>query len=294
MNRQNRTAIVVVVSVVVAAAATFAIFRTIQQMPVQQVEVPSAMVVVAAQPIAVGTLLEEKHLRTVAWPARNPVEGGVDDPKKLIGRGVIVPIGLNEPITSTKVASPEAGGGMPPMIPAGMRAISVRVNEVIGVAGFVVPGTRVDVVVTVPEKKSGEPMTRTVVSNVQVLTAGTKFDQDQARKDGQPMQTSVVTLMVLPEDGERITLAQNEGKLNLALRNPLDVQPTATNGIRMAALLSPSGAQAVVDPEANKVVRKAPVARAAVPAPAPVAASNPSYRVETIRAAKRGEEEVGQ
>ena len=82
--------------------------------------------------------------------------------------------------------------------------------------------------------------------------------------------------------------------MNLALRNPLDVQPTATSGIRMAALLSPAGAQAVIDPEANKVVRKAPVARAAVPAPAPAAASNPTYRVETIRAAKRGEEEVGQ
>jgi pilus assembly protein CpaB len=172
-----------------------------------------------------------------------------------------------------------------------MRAISVRVNEVIGVAGFVVPGTRVDVVVTVTTKSNNEPMTRTVVSNVQVLTAGTKFDQEQARKDGKPMESSVVTLMVLPEDGERITLAQNEGKLNLALRNPLDVQPTATQGIRMASLLSPAGEQPVIDPVANKVTRKAPVAR--IPAPAPVVAPIAvPYRVETIRAAKRGEEEV--
>ena len=121
---------------------------------------------------------------------------------------------------------------------AAMRAISVRVNEVIGVAGFVVPGTRVDVVVTVTTEKEKQPMTRTVVSNVQVLTAGTKFDQEQARKDGKPMESSVVTLMVLPEDAERITLAQNEGKLNLALRNPLDVQPTTTQGIRMLSRLA--------------------------------------------------------
>jgi pilus assembly protein CpaB len=172
-----------------------------------------------------------------------------------------------------------------------MRAISVRVNEVIGVAGFVVPGTRVDVVVTVTTRSNNEPMTRTVVSNVQVLTAGTKFDQDQARKDGKPIESSVVTLMVLPEDAERIALAQNEGKLNLALRNPLDVQPTATQGIRMASLLSPAGEQAVIDPVANKVVHKVRVARVAAPAPV-VAAIPPSYHVETIRAAKRSEEEV--
>jgi len=194
-------------------------------------------------------------------------------------------------VTLTKVAGPESGSGLPPVIPTGMRAISVRVNEVIGVAGFVVPGTRVDVVVTVTTKDNTEPMTRTVVSNVQVLTAGTKFDQEQARKEGKPMESSVVTLMVPPEDGERITLAQNEGKLNLALRNPLDVQPTTTAGIRLASLLSPAGSQPVIDPVANKVVKRAPVARTV--AFAPVIAPIPApYRVETIRAAKRGEEEV--
>ena len=291
MNRQKRTFIVVAVSLVMAAAATFAMFRVVQHIPAQQVEIPTATVVVAAETIPVGTLIEEHHLRTVAWPARNPVDGAVADPKELIGRGVITPIGLNEPVTLTKVASRESGGGLPPVIPTGMRAISVRVNEVIGVAGFVVPGTRVDVVVTVNNQKDSEPMTRTVVSNVQVLTAGTKFDQEQARKDGKPMESTVVTLMVLPEDAERIALAQNEGKLNLALRNPLDVQPTATQGIKMASLLSPAGSQPVIDPVANKVVRKAPVTRVAI-APPPVVQIPQSYRVETIRAAKRGEEEV--
>jgi pilus assembly protein CpaB len=198
-------------------------------MPAPQAQFQTANDVVAAETIPVGTLLEERYLKTVAWPANSPVPDSVADPKTLLGRGVLVPIAPNEPVTMTKVASPEAGGGLPPIIPAGMRAISVRVNEVIGVAGFVVPGTRVDVVVTVTTEKERQPMTRTVVSNVQVLTAGTKFDQEQARKDGKPMETSVVTLMVLPEDAERITLAQNEGKLNLALRNPLDVQPTTTD-----------------------------------------------------------------
>jgi pilus assembly protein CpaB len=295
MNRQKRTVVVVAVSVVMAAVSAFAIFRVLQQMPSPQAQIKTAEVVVAADTIPVGTLLEERHLKTVAWPASSPVAESVSDPKVLLGRGVLVPITANEPVTLTKVASPEAGGGLPPIIPSGMRAISVRVNEVIGVAGFVVPGTRVDVVVTVT-KNAGEgqqdTMTRTVVSNVQVLTAGTRFDQEQSRKDAKPVQTSVVTLMVLPEDAERITLAQNEGKLNLALRNPLDVQPTATAGIKLASLMTPPNGQPVVDPVANKVVRKAPVAR--VVAPAAVAPIVPAvYRVETIRAAKRGEEEVG-
>lgn len=296
MNRQKRTLVVVALAVVVAAASAFAIVRVLQQMPTAQAQIQTTTVVVAAETIPVGTLLEERHLKTVAWPASSPVADSVADPKALFGRGVLVPIAPNEPVTMTKVASAEAGGGLPPIIPSGMRAISVRVNEVIGVAGFVVPGTRVDVVVTV-NKNTGEgqqdTMTRTVVSNVQVLTAGTKFDQEQARKEGKPMETSVVTLMVLPEDAERIALAQNEGKLNLALRNPLDVEPTATRGVKFGSLMTGPNGQPVVDPVANKVVRRA--ARPTASVPAPVAAPAPTtYRVETIRAAKRGAEEVAQ
>ena len=291
MSRQKRTMVVVTVSVIMAAIATFAIFRVVQSLPAREVEMPTASVVVAAETIPVGTLLEERHLRAISWPARSPVEGSVANPKDLIGRGVLVPIGVNEPVTLTKVAGPESGAGLPPVIPSGMRAISVRVNEVIGVAGFVVPGTRVDVVVTVTTRDNNEPMTRTVVSNVQVLTAGTRIDQEQARREGKAIETSVVTLMVLPEDAERIALAQNEGKLNLALRNPLDVQPTATAGVRMASLLTNGGGQPVIDPVAHKVVRKAPVTRPVVVAPVAAPVST-AYRVETIRAAKRGEEEV--
>ena len=103
----------------------------------------------ASQPLPVGTRLHEGHFRVVAWPSRNPVKGSFTEGKGLIDRGVIAPIGENEPITETKVAPLEAGAGLPPVIPSGMRAISVRVNEVIGVAGFAVPGSRVDVLVTV-------------------------------------------------------------------------------------------------------------------------------------------------
>ena len=203
MNRQKRTLVVMTASVLLALIASFAVYRVIQRLPTRQVEVASTHVVVAAETIPVGTMLEARHLRAVAWPSRNPVDGAVADPKQLIGRGVVVPIGTNEPVTLLKVADPAAGAGLPPIIPSGMRAISVRVNEVIGVAGFVTPGTRVDVVVTVANERD-QPMTRTVVSNVQVLTAGSRYDQEKAKKDGKPIQTSVVTLMVLPEDAEQI------------------------------------------------------------------------------------------
>ena len=125
-------------------------------------------------------------------------------------------------------------------------------------------------------------MTRTVVSKVQVLTAGTKYDQEKS-KNGEPIQTSVVTLAVLPEDAERIALASNEGKITLALRNPLDINSTDTKGIKLAALMRGTGPEPVVDHTRNRVV-----AKVAPPTPPPP----PIYTVEAIRAAKRSNEVV--
>ena len=284
MKKQHRTLIVMLVAVATAALGSYGIYRAVLQMPVREVEVASVQVVVAAQPLAMGTRLHPNNLRLVAWPSRNPVAGAFTDIKDLVDRGVISPIGENEPITASKVASLEAGAGLPPVIPEGMRAISVRVNEVVGVAGFVVPGTLVDVLVTA--KASGGPdeaMTRTVVSKVTVLTAGTKYDQDKS-KAGEPIPTSVVTLAVLPEDGERITLAQNEGKITLALRNPLDVDSTETKGVRMGGLMRGNNPEPVIDRVKNRVIKV--VAPAGPPPPPPI------YTVETIRAAKRSAEVV--
>jgi len=284
MKKQHRTLIVIGVAVLTAGLASFGLYRAVQQMPVREVEVPSMQVVVAAQALPMGTRLHEPQLRLVAWPSRNPVPGAFSDPKQLIDRGVISPIGENEPITEAKVAPLEAGAGLSPVIPEGMRAISVKVNEVIGVAGFVVPGSRVDVLVTVRDdnQRSQEPMTRTVVSKVEVLTAGTRYDQEKS-KDGEPIPTSVVTLSVLPEDAERIALAQNEGKITLALRNPLDVEATDTRGVRLASLMKGAGPEPVVDVKKNRVVARKP---APTPPPPPV------YTVEAIRAAKRSAEVV--
>jgi pilus assembly protein CpaB len=171
-----------------------------------------------------------------------------------------------------------------------MRAMSVKVNEVIGVAGFVVPGTKVDVLVTLGGR-TDESMTRTVVSNVQVLTAGTRYDQEKA-KDGEPIPSTVVTLMVTPPDAERIALAQSQGQIMLALRNPLDVEDTETPGVRTANLFSqaPAAPSPPVARASNPRPRAASAPAAAVAAPE---APRP-YTVETIKAAKRTIEEISE
>ena len=279
MNRGVRTALVLVVALVMATLASYALYIAVQQMPVREVEVNSVPIVVAAQDLPVGTLLTVDHLKTTRWPASSPVAGGFATVEEITDRGLIAGVVTNEPLTEMKLAPREAGGGLPPSIPLGMRAISVRVNDVIGVAGFVVPGTRVDVLATV-NQSSGDSISKVVVSNVQVLTAGTRYDIEQART-GEPMPSTVVTLMVTPEEAERIALAGNEGQLVLTLRNPLDTKPTETEGIRIATLMGP--------PPKPPVIVRRPAARVAIQ-PAPEVPK--IYMVEAIRAGQRGNEEV--
>jgi pilus assembly protein CpaB len=226
-------------------------------------------------------------VKLVPWPARNPVPGSFTAIDKVVNRGAIVEVALNEPLTESKLAPLGAGGGLPPTIPEGMRAISVKTNEVVGVAGFVIPGTRVDVVVTVRKGPQDEPISRAVVSNVQVLTAGTRFDQEKAKADGKPIPSTVVTLLVTPDQAERISLAASEGHITLTLRNPLDVVATNTSGVKMANLLSTPEQPAVTKRvEGRRVVVKAP-------APPPAPAPTPKVRtIEAIRGAKRSEEPV--
>lgn len=282
MNRGLRTLVVVAVAIVVATLATLAVYRAVQQIPVREVERAGVPVLVAARDLPIGTALSSSDVRVAVWPAANPVSGAFTTPEALIGRGLIADMVENEPLTAAKLAPTEAGAGLPPVIPPGMRAISVQVNEVVGVAGFVTPGNRVDVVATIA---SGDfNMSRVVVSNVKVLAAGTKYDQTRAQ-NGEPIQTTVVTLLVTPTDGERIALASVEGRLHLTLRNPLDTDNTETPGVRVAGLLGSADPKPVPAPRPVRTV-----ARVDPPPPPPTVPR--IYTVETIRAAKRGEEVV--
>jgi pilus assembly protein CpaB len=290
MNRQMRTFVVLVVAVVVAAAASFGVYRAVANIPVRTVEIATAKAVVAAREMPVGTLLDRESVKLVDWPARTPLQGGFVRIEDVLDRGLVAQVAENEPLTESKVASKEAGAGLAPTITTGMRAISVRVNEVIGVAGFVVPGAHVDVVVTIASNENNQDrISRVVVSNVQVLTANTRYDQEEARKDAKAVKSTVVTLMVTPLDAERIALAQADGELMLTLRNPLDVEPTVTPGVRKAVLFASQPAPAATSSTRPAVRRVVPAPPVVAPPPPPA----PLFRVvETIKAAKRSEEKI--
>ena len=294
MNRATRTVVVMAVATLIAGIASLGVYAAIKSIPVREVEVAHTFVAVAARNLPTGSRITEEDVKLVAWPAKNPVAGAFSELKPILDRGLVAGVGENEPVTETKLAPLGSGAGLPPSIPPGMRAMSVKVDEVIGVAGFVVPGTRVDLVVTLRGTgQTEESMSRTVASNVLVLTAGTKFDQEQA-KDGKAQPSTVVTLAVSPSDAERVALASSEGKISLALRNPLDVTPTETAGVHVAALRLGTGSAPKPEPvKAQPLTARRPMAF--VP-PAPAAAApvpvQKIYTVEAIRGAKRTEEPV--
>jgi len=236
---------------------------------------------VAAKPMSMGTMVTRASIKLVPWPSQTPMAGGFSDIDAVVDRGLLTSVVENEPLSENKLAPKQAGAGLPPSIPPGMRAMSVKVDEVVGVAGFVVPGTHVDVMVILPQKD--DSVARVVATNVGVLTAGTRSDQENA-KEGKSTPSTVITLLVSPDDAERIALAQVEGRLMLSLRNPMDTVATETRGVRTGGLL---GMPDVPPPQPKPVVRK-PVAPVAV-VEEPVARA---YVVEAIRAAKRSDETV--
>ena len=266
MNRSLRTVLVVGIAVGLAAVATYLVYHAIQSRPAREVEVAHAYAVVAAHPLTLGTRVAATDVKVVPWPKDSAVPGGFTAVEEVVDRGVIAPVAENEPLSGNNVASKEAGAGLPPTIPPGMRAISVKVNEVIGVAGFVVPGTRVDVMAILRE--SNKSLARVVVSNVQVLAAGTRYDQEVAREGKALPGTSVVTLMVSPADAELIGLAATEGQLMLTLRNPLDTTVTPSSGTYAARLAGD-------EPPPKAASSGASARRAAPPPPTPTPAPPP-------------------
>jgi pilus assembly protein CpaB len=288
MNRSKRTAVVLGISIFLASVASLGVYRIVSRLPTAPAEMPTVDTVVARHPLQLGTRVTSDHVRIVKWPEASRIPGAFSKIEDVSQRGLISDLGENEPLTESKLAPLDAGAGLPPSIPPGMRAVSVKVNEVIGVAGFVVPGTRVDVMVTLTGRQHNtDSQTRVVVSNAQVLTAGTRYDQEKA-KEGAPIPSTVVTLLVTPHDGERIALAASEGQIMLALRNPLDTTPTLTTGVRTAGLFGQLAPPAA--PKAPLGQRARPVKAVQAP-PAPVPATQ-IYSVEVIRNAKRTEEVV--
>lgn len=237
--RRKRIVLVLVLAVLSGAIAGFAALRLLQERPVSLMasEAPRISVpfVVALQDLEVGHMITEEDVTILEWPSLDLPDGYLGSPPEAVGRGVITPIKANEAILDTKLADPAGGGGLPVAIPDGMRAMSVAVDEVVGVAGFVLPGTRVDVLVTMAGSGNRDPMTRIILQNMQVVTAGQTITRDA---NGDPVLVSVVTLLVSPEDAERLALASTQGRIQMALRNTLDLADEETPGIRTSNLLT--------------------------------------------------------
>ncbi|MEK6321630.1 MAG: Flp pilus assembly protein CpaB [Acidobacteriota bacterium] len=249
----------------------------------------TVQIVVAVEKLTLGNRLTEQQLRVANWPKANLPEGHFSDPKDIIGRGVIVPMSPNEPVLDSKLASKEAGAGLGSAIPEGMRAVAVRVNDVIGVAGFVVPGTHVDIIIIGLPRAGGTTTSKIFLENVQVLAAGQSVERDV---NGKPQNSQVVTMLVTPEDAQKLALAA-DSRIQLALRNPIDMAQENPRGVQTAMLYGTSSAAAPA-PEPRPrpmIVRYAPKRPKPQPqiAAAPVNVEPTVQRVtiEMIRGEKR-------
>lgn len=266
MNR-NRLIIGLGAAIVVGLLLSSYVYRQLKTATVVR---PAAtqQIVVAALPLQVGARLDSTNLRTIPWPSDDPVPGMFTRMADCTNRAVITPVAENEPILEAKLAPVGAGAGLPATIPQGMRALSVAVNEVVGVAGFVMPGTVVDVLVTGQRPGGNDSITRTILENIPVLAAGQKIEQD---REGKPQTVPVVTLLVNPEDAAKLTMASTQGKIQLALRNTTDTKSVNPPPVLQASLFG--GAE--------------PAPRAVKGHPAAPKGPPPAYMVEVITGTKK-------
>jgi pilus assembly protein CpaB len=259
-------------ALLVSAAASAGLYRLISTKMTASAKAPSLKVMVSARQLDPGNMIKEADVREMDWPGAVP-KGAVLNKADIVGRGVISTVFEGEPIVETRLAAKGAGAGFAASIPAGMRAVAVHVNDVVGVAGFVVPGMRVDVLITgnPPGEASRGTLVKTLLQNIEVLSAGQNFQHDA---EGKPVQVPVVNLLVNPDQAEVLSLAGNETKIQLVLRNPLDTKVNETKGTAVSELFGEA--------------RRAPVAQRVYVAPRPVVVPPPAPAVvEIISGTKR-------
>jgi pilus assembly protein CpaB len=265
----KRIALAVVLASAIAGVVCFAFYARLRK---QQAESCTVIKVVAAtKPLSAGSPISAESVALIDWPASMPLSGAFSKLDEVIGRSVIYPINEHQPILDHDVALAGSGIGLTGKIPEGMRAVSVRSNDVVGVAGFLYPGSHVDVLATTKLDNSQDPLTQTILPNVEVLTAGQKIEPDPT---GKPETVNVVTLLLRPEDGEKLVHASTQGAIHFVLRNGADQLTPVTKPVSMAYLMNGDRAPVV----GKKSVAKAPphVVKAAV-----------FHEVETISGGKR-------
>jgi pilus assembly protein CpaB len=261
---------VLVFAFVVASVASLMLYRLLNRPQSTKAATAMSQIALATRDLEVGYVLKDQDIQLADWPGPAPA-GSSTRVQDLVGRGVIMPVYAKEPLIESRLAPKGAGGGLASMIPPGMRAVAVRVNEVVGVAGFVIPGMRVDVLIS-GNRPGGDgnlgTLTRTLLQNLEVLSAGQDFKKDQ---EGKPITVQVVNLLVTPEQAEQLSLATSQTTVQLILRNPLDRDTTKTPGTALALLFTGDKLR-LNEPGAPAAPRPRP---AAAPAPRPPAAEAP-------------------
>lgn len=226
--------------------------------------------VAAAVDLNAGDVLRPTSLHMVDWPETTPLQGAFVKPEDVAGRIVMFPLSAGQPILERQLSAPGSASGLTVKIPEGMRAISLKSDDVVGVAGFLLPGTYVDVLVTYHTAATAEPITATILENVQILAAGQKFQPDP---EGKAASVDVVTLLVKPDDAERVVLASSQGLVHFVLRNGNDKDSSKAPAVQLSQLEGGAAPRPVAASAPRRTVRPA-----AEPA---------SYVVETVNGGKQ-------
>jgi pilus assembly protein CpaB len=279
----SRVTGILVLALLISGGATYMVYRVVSARAAQSPAQATTTVVMAAKDIVLGTVVKDADLKTGPWTGTLPA-GVATKKESVLNRGVIAPIYAGEPIMESRLAAPGAGGGLAATIPPGMRAVAVRVNDVVGVSGFVTPGMRVDVLISglPPGAAGNNPKVKTLLQNIEVLSAGQNVQKDA---EGKPVTVQVVNLLVNPDQAEALSLASNETRIQLVLRNPLDTQPGVSQGTFLATLYG-EAAKAPA-PAAGATTKRAPAPKAVTPATPPP--SPQVFLVEVLNGAHRSE-----
>ena len=243
----------------------------------------TTQIVAAAGDLPSGITLAAKDLKLVNWPKDIPLAGSISKIEDAAGRPLIFSLKANEPILSRDLAAAGAGIGLPARIPPGMRATAVRSNEIVGVAGFLYPGSHVDVLATLTPVGGTGPITETVLQDVEVMAAGQTIEPDPS---GKPQSVNVVTLLLSPKDSQKLLLTSTQGTIQFVLRGGADKSTAEIAATRLDQLLgSPGPAPAAAARASSRPPRrlKPPVAEAAPPPRAP-------YVMEVIQGTQRSQQ----
>jgi pilus assembly protein CpaB len=229
----KRMAIALAIGLFISGSCTYLLSRTLHaKAAVKEAEL---MYVTPAHSMQAGEILKADSVQLVKWPASQPVADAFTKPDAVIGRALIYPIAQGQLLTDKFLSTPGSGMGLAGEIPDGMRAIALRSDEVVGVAGFVIPGSHVDVLATIHTDTHPEPTTFTVVQNAQVLAAGHQIQPDP---DGKPVPVNVVTLLLSPDDAQRAVLASQQGTIHFILRSGSDTQEADSAPVQVSQLMS--------------------------------------------------------